>query len=163
MKSETRMKAIYPGTFDPVTNGHIDLMRRGAKTFSKLVVAVTSAVQKKPLFSLDERVEFVKDATSDIGNIEVKSFERLLVDFVRDEKATVILKGLRALSDFENELQMSLMNRRIANEIETVFMMPSEEFSFISSSILKEIVSLGGNIDTMAPPKVRRALAQKLL
>lgn len=157
------MKAIYPGTFDPVTNGHIDLMRRGAKTFSELVVAVTSAAQKKPLFSLDERVEFVKDATSDIGNIEVKSFERLLVDFVRDEKATVILKGLRALSDFENELQMSLMNRRIANEIETVFMMPSEEFSFISSSILKEIVSLGGNIDTMAPPKVRRALAQKLL
>lgn len=156
------MKAVYPGTFDPVTYGHLDLMRRGTKIFSELVVAVAPTSRKNPLFTLEERLDFVKKATSNIGNIVVQPLDGLLVHFAREIGASVILKGLRAISDFEYELQMSLINRRLADEIETVFMMPSEEFSFVSSSLIKEIASLKGNIETMVPPEVEKALKERL-
>lgn len=156
------IRAVYPGTFDPVTYGHIDLMRRGRLIFNELVVAVANNPRKEPLFSLEERVGFIKEAVADMPNIKVKPFESLLVDFARGVGASVILKGLRAVSDFDYELQMSLTNRRLADDIETVFMMPSEEFSFISSSLIKEIASLNGAIDSMVPPSVEKALKERL-
>lgn len=156
------MKAVYPGTFDPVTYGHIDLMRRGTEVFDELVVAVAANPFKNPMFSLDERVNFVAEATADIPNLTIVPFETLLVDFAKQIGAKVILKGLRAISDFEHELQMSLINRRLASDIETVFMMPSEEFSYISSSLMKEIASLGGNIEGMTSPQVATSLKVRL-
>ncbi|MGK7344719.1 MAG: pantetheine-phosphate adenylyltransferase [Candidatus Nitrospinota bacterium M3_3B_026] len=158
----SRIRAVYPGAFDPVTYGHIDLMRRGAAMFDELVVAVANNPRKTPLFTIEERVRLIGEATGDIGALTVKGFEGLLVDFARNEKANVILKGLRAVSDFDYELQMSLTNRRLADDIETVFMMPSEEFLFISSSLVKEIASLNGSIDSMAPPNVEKALRERL-
>ena len=157
-----KIRAVYPGTFDPVTNGHIDLMRRGSAIFSELVVAAADNPRKKPLFTLEERIGFIEEATSDFHNISVKPLETLLVDFARRAGARVILKGLRAVSDFDYEFQMSLTNRRLADDIETVFMMPSEEYMFISSSLIKEIASLDGDIDTMVPPSVGSALKKRL-
>lgn len=150
----SKIRAVYPGTFDPVTFGHIDLMRRGTMIFSELVVAVAENPAKHPMFSLDERVRFIEEATADLPNIVVRPFKKLLVDFAREVKAEVILKGLRAVSDFDYELQMSLINRRLAPDIETVFMMPSEEYSFISSSMIKAIASLHGDVNTMVPSSV---------
>lgn len=154
----TAVRAVYPGTFDPVTNGHIDLMRRGTAIFSELIVAVADNPRKAPMFSLEERVGFIIEATRDIPNIVVKPFRSLLVDFSRDVGAKAIIKGLRAVSDFDYELQMSLINRRLAPDVETVFMMPSEEFSFISSSMIKEIASLSGEVGTMVPKNVEEAM-----
>lgn len=154
----TAVRAVYPGTFDPVTNGHIDLMRRGTAIFSELVVAVADSPRKSPMFSLEDRVRFIVEATTDLPNIVVKPFRTLLVDFARDVGAKAILKGLRAVSDFDYELQMSLINRRLAPDVETVFMMPSEEFSFISSSMIKEIASLSGGVGTMVPKNVEEAM-----
>ncbi|MBI5815865.1 MAG: pantetheine-phosphate adenylyltransferase [Nitrospinae bacterium] len=154
----SRITAVYPGTFDPVTYGHIDLMKRGTAIFSELIVAVAHNPGKNPLFSLEERVDFILQATAGIGNIKVKPLRNLLVDFARGEGARVILKGLRAVSDFDYELQMSLLNRRLADDIETVFMMPSEEYSFISSSMIKEISSLNGDVGKLVPPPVVDAL-----
>ena len=157
-----KIRAVYPGSFDPVTLGHVDLIVRGARIFNELIVAVGENPRKKSLFSARERVDFIKDAIPRGLNVRVTSFSTLLVDFAIKEKAHVILKGLRAVSDFDYELQMSLINRRMAGALETVFMMPSEEFSFVSSSLLKEIAAYGGDISSMVTPAVERALKAKL-
>ena len=157
----TTTRAVYPGTFDPVTLGHIDLMRRGAGLFDEVIIAVAENPQKNPLFNLEERTRFVKMSTKQIPNIVVKPLRGLLVDFVREVEAKVILKGLRAVSDFELELQLASTNRLLAPDIESVFMTPAEKFSFISSTIVKEVSHLGGAVDKMAPPVVVEALAER--
>lgn len=154
----TTRRAVYPGTFDPVTYGHTDLMRRGATLFDELIVAVAENPQKNPLFTLEERTKFIESAVSSIQNIVVYPLRGLLVDFVREKEATVILKGLRAVSDYEFELQLASTNRRLAPDIESVFMTPAEEFSFISATIVKEVSRVGGSVDSMAPPEVVTAL-----
>jgi pantetheine-phosphate adenylyltransferase len=146
--------AIYPGTFDPVTNGHLDIMRRSIKLFDKLIVAVSLNPTKGPVFSQEKRVQFINEATSDLKNIEVTPFDSLLTRFAQSNNATVIIKGLRAISDFEFELQMGLMNRNLDDTIETLFMIPSQEFSFLSSNLVKEVAKHGGDISKLVPPGV---------
>jgi pantetheine-phosphate adenylyltransferase len=146
--------AIYPGTFDPVTNGHLDIMRRSVKLFDKLIVAVSLNPKKAPVFSQEKRVYFISEATEEIDNIEVIPFDSLLTGFAQTNKATVIIKGLRAISDFEFELQMGLMNRNLDDTIETLFMIPSQEFSFLSSNLVKEVANHGGDISKLVPPGV---------
>jgi len=158
MKKRT---AVYPGTFDPVSNGHLDLIKRGLRIFDKVIVAVALNLTKNPLFNIAERVYFIREAVKVWKNVEVESFDNLLIDYVKKKKADVIIKGLRAVSDFEHELQMSLMNRRLDTHIETVFMMPSEEYSFLSSKVLKEVASLNGDIRGMVPPAVVDGLRRK--
>ena len=158
MKKRT---AVYPGTFDPVSNGHLDLIKRGLRIFDKVIVAVALNPAKNPLFNIDERVYFIREAVKVWKNVEVEPFDNLLIDYVKEKKADVIIKGLRAVSDFEHELQMSLMNRRLDTHIETVFMMPSEEYSFLSSKVLKEVASLNGDIRGMVPPAVVEGLKRK--
>jgi pantetheine-phosphate adenylyltransferase len=151
---KTKRIAIYPGTFDPVTNGHLDIMRRAVRLFDHLIVAVALNPKKNPLFSIDQRVSFIKESTRSIKNLQVLSFNNLLVDFVEANKAVAIIKGLRAVTDFEYELQMGIMNRNLNESIETLFMIPSQEFSFLSSSFIKEIAKHGGNIGKMVPKNV---------
>lgn len=151
---KTKRIAIYPGTFDPVTNGHLDIMRRAVSLFDHLIVAVALNPKKNPLFSIDQRVSFITESTRNINNIQVLSFNNLLVDFVEANKAVAIIKGLRAVTDFEYELQMGIMNRNLNESIETLFMIPSQEFSFLSSSFIKEIAKHGGNIGKMVPKNV---------
>lgn len=146
--------AIYPGTFDPVTNGHLDIMRRAVKIFDHLVVAVSFNPKKSPVFSQEKRVQFIKDATRDLDNLEIVPFDCLLTSFVQSKKASVIIKGLRAVSDFEFELQMGLMNRTLDETIETLFMIPSQEYSFLSSNLVKEIAYHGGSIANLVPESV---------
>lgn len=157
-----KVRALYPGTFDPVSNGHIDLIRRGAALFDEIVVGVAKNDRKKPFFTMEERASFIREACADIPNLIVVPFSSLLVDVARQQGAKVILKGLRAVSDFDYELQMSLINRRLAPDIETVFMMPSEEYSFVSSTMIKEVSSLGGDVSSIVPPNVLAALGQRL-
>ena len=152
---------IYPGSFDPITYGHLDIITRSAKLFDKLIVAVLSNPQKKPLFTVDERVEMIKQSVQDIANIEIDSFSGLLVDFARLKRAKVIVKGLRAVSDFEYELQMALMNNKLDDEIETIFIMTSTKYSYLSSSIVKEVSSFGGCVKGLVPPIVEKRLKQK--
>lgn len=155
--------AIYPGSFDPVTNGHLDIIRRSAKIFDKLIVAVSVNSQKKPIFSIDERIEMVKKVTSDIENVEVKAFTAgLLVDFAVEEKAKSLIKGLRAVSDFEYEFQMALINKKLKPSVETFFMMASEEYSYLSSSIVKEVGSLGGDLTGFVPEEIIDDIKTKL-
>jgi len=154
--------AIYPGSFDPVTNGHLDLIERGANIFDRLVVAVLQNLEKDPLFPLPERVEMLKEVTHPWRNVEVDIFNGLLVDYARQRKAQVILRGIRAISDYEYELQLALMNRKLEPTIETVFMMPSEAYSFLSSRLVKEVVRLGGPVDGMVPPLVEKRLRAKV-
>lgn len=154
---------VYPGSFDPITNGHLDLILRGSHIVDRLVVAVLRNEHKKPLFSVEERVEMLQEVVAEIPNVEVDSFDGLLVDYTAQRGATVILRGIRAISDYEYELQMALMNRRLAPDIETVFMMAGEAYSFISSRIVKEIIGLGGNIGGLVPPSVEARLRQRLL
>lgn len=146
--------AIYPGTFDPVTNGHLDIMCRSLKLFDKLIVAVSLNPTKSPIFSQEKRVKFISEAIQDLENIDIVPFDSLLTRFARSNNATVIIKGLRAVSDFEFELQMGLMNRNLDDTIETLFMIPSQEFSFLSSNLVKEVAIHGGDISKLVPPGV---------
>ncbi|MCD6218986.1 pantetheine-phosphate adenylyltransferase [Candidatus Calescamantes bacterium] len=153
---------VYPGTFDPITYGHLDIIERACCIFDKVLVAVAENPWKNPLFTLRERVEMVKETTSSLSRVAVESFSGLLVEFAREKKCKVILRGVRAISDFEYEFQMALSNRKIAPEIETIFMMPKENYSFFSSRIIKEIASLGGKLEEFVPPLVAEKLREKL-
>lgn len=160
---EAGMKiGVYPGTFDPITNGHLDVIRRALKIFDELIVAVAvSSYKKSPIFSIDERINFINETTAEIQNLRVEPFDGLLVKFVKQKGAVAIVRGLRAVSDYEFELQLAHANRRLYRDIETVFLMPSEEFSFLSSSLVKEIAYFGGSVKSLVPPVVERALRQK--
>ena len=153
--------ALYPGTFDPVTFGHIDIMRRALKIFDQLAVAVALNPNKGPLFSMDNRVKFIKEATKNLKNIEVIPFDNLLISLAHSKKATAVIKGLRAISDFEFELQMGLMNRTLDEKIETLFMIPSQEFSFLCSNLVKETARHGGDVSKLVPKNVFKELQKK--
>ena len=153
--------AIYPGTFDPITKGHTDIVQRGVRMFDRLVVAIAPNKAKNPLFSLEERVALVESVLADIPNVEVRSFDNLLVDFAHSVGANVILRGLRAVSDFEYEFQLAGMNRRLAPDIETTFLTPAEQYAFLSSSMIREIALLGGDISPFVDSQVKLALDQK--
>ncbi|TYP59985.1 pantetheine-phosphate adenylyltransferase [Thermosediminibacter litoriperuensis] len=153
--------AIYPGSFDPVTNGHLDIIERSSRLFDRLIVAVLRNPSKKPLFTVEERIEMIKGSVSHIKNVEVDHFSGLLVDFARLKKARIIIKGLRAVSDFEYELQMALMNKKLDREIETIFIMTSTKYSYLSSSVVKEVASLGGCVKDLVPPMVAEKLKEK--
>lgn len=154
---------IYPGTFDPITNGHIDLVHRASKLFDHVIVAVAVNPSKQPVFSLEERVALVEETLVDIPNIEACGFEGLLIDFAKQKQATVILRGLRAVSDFEHEFQLAGMNRKMEPNVETLFLTPAEQFSYISSSLVREIARLGGDVSEFVAPCVMTALTRKLL
>ena len=156
------VKAIYPGTFDPPTNGHVDLIQRGAKLFAHLTVAVLNNPGKDPLFTVAERVEMLQEAIGALDNVSVATFDGLTVEFARHEGASAILRGIRAISDYEYEFQMALMNRRLAPEIETVFLQPAGRYSFVSSRMLKEVFSLGGDVTGLVPPNVVKRLRERI-
>lgn len=156
-------KAIYPGTFDPVTNGHIDVVKRAVRLFDEIIVAVASSnPQKAPLFTTEERVEFLKESFKNLNSVRVVSFEGLIVDFARHNKINIVIRGLRMLSDFEYEFQMALTNRKLADDIETIFLMPSESYSYVSSKLLKETAGLGADLSCFLPTFVEAALKKKL-
>jgi pantetheine-phosphate adenylyltransferase len=154
--------AVYPGSFDPLTNGHVDIIMRGARLFDRIVVAILVNAEKAPLFSIQERVEIAREVFEDQRNVEVDTFGGLLVDYVETRKAQVIVRGLRAVSDFEFEFQMALMNRRLNSKIETVFMMPAEQYTYISSRLIKEVFALGGGVHGLVPDLVEQRLRQKV-
>ncbi|MEW5764371.1 MAG: pantetheine-phosphate adenylyltransferase [Acidobacteriota bacterium] len=153
--------AIYPGSFDPVTNGHVDLVMRGAGIFQTVVVAVLRNTQKEGLFTVEERVRLLRESLRDVDRVEVDAFDGLLVDYVRRRGARHILRGIRALSDFEYEFQMALMNRRLAPDLETVFLMPREEYTYLSSRLVREVARLGGPVEGLVPAPVLRMLKEK--
>jgi pantetheine-phosphate adenylyltransferase len=153
--------AVYPGSFDPVTNGHIDLIQRSAALFDKVVVAILRNTSKTPLFSVEERREMLESAIREMGNVAVADFSGLLVDFAERTGASVIIRGIRAISDYEYELQMALINRRLSSRVETVFMLPAETYSFVSSRLIKEIASHGGSISGLVPEEVERRLRSR--
>ncbi|MGA2625401.1 MAG: pantetheine-phosphate adenylyltransferase [Bacteroidota bacterium] len=154
--------AIYPGTFDPITYGHIDVVERAVEIFDTVIVAVAHNPTKKPLFTTQERLKLLRDTLGKYENVKVDQFEGLLVDYARKKKATAIVRGLRAISDFEYEFQMALMNRKLAEHITTVFLMPHEKYTYLNSSLVREIVLLGGDVSEFVPPNVGKALAQKV-
>jgi pantetheine-phosphate adenylyltransferase len=154
--------AIYPGSFDPITNGHLDVVQRATKLFDRVVVAIARSESKQPLFTLEERVEMVAEAVRPLKNVEADSFDCLLVEYVRRRSAQAVLRGLRAVSDFEFEFQLALMNRKLDERIETIFMMPKDTYTFLSSRIVKEIARLGGDVSAFVPAHVQAALAAKL-
>ncbi|OUR74434.1 pantetheine-phosphate adenylyltransferase [Methylophaga sp. 41_12_T18] len=155
--------AIYPGTFDPITNGHVDLIHRASKLFDKVIVAIAINPGKAPTFSLAERVDLAEQTLTELENVEVCGFEGLLVDVAKQKKADVILRGLRAVSDFEHEFQLASMNRKMEPDVETLFLTPAEQFSYISSSLVREIAALGGDVSDFVAPCVSQALTIKLL
>ena len=155
-------KALYPGTFDPPTNGHVDLIQRGAKLFEHLTVAILNNPVKNPLFTVEERVEMLQESTAALPNVSISTFDGLMVEFARQQGATAVLRGIRAISDFEYEFQMALMNRRLAPEIETVFLQPAGRYSFISSRMLKEVFSFGGDVTGLVPPNVLKRLRGRM-
>jgi len=154
--------AIYPGSFDPITTGHLDIIKRASCLFDKLIVAVVKNYSKKPLFTTEERMELIRRSTQGLQNVEVDCFEGLLVDYVSNRKAQVIIKGLRAISDFEYEFQMALLNSKLKSEIETLFLMTSHKYSYLSSSMVKEIAGLGGCIQDLVPEEVREDIVKKI-
>jgi pantetheine-phosphate adenylyltransferase len=153
--------AVYPGTFDPLTNGHVDIISRGARLFDRIIVAILINAEKAPLFSMDERVEIARAVFKDQRNVEVDTFDGLLVDYVERRRAHVVVRGLRAVSDFEFEFQMALMNHRLNPTIDTVFMMPAEQYTYISSRLIKEVFSLGGRVHGLVPELVEQRLREK--
>ena len=155
--------AVFPGSFDPLTNGHVDIILRGTRIFDRIIVAILVNAEKSPLFSTAERVEILRDVFQSEPRVEVDTFDGLLVDYVERRQAQVIVRGLRAISDFEYEFQMALMNRRLNGKIETVFMMPAEQYTYISSRLIKEVFSLGGKVDGLVPPVVEERLRRKLV
>jgi pantetheine-phosphate adenylyltransferase len=157
-----RITAVYPGSFDPVTNGHLDLIERGAIIFDRVVVAVTHNLEKDPLFGIQERIEMLEAVTNEWKNVAVEMFDGLLVDYARAKGARVIMRGIRAVSDYEYELQMAMMNRKIEPQIETVFMLPGEPYSYLSSRLVKELARLGGPVKGLVPPIVEERLRAKV-
>ena len=155
-------RAIYPGSFDPITNGHLDVIERARKLFDEVVVAVAHNDEKQPLFSLKDRLDLLRETVGKIDNVRIAEFEGLLVEFARKEEAGAVIRGLRAVSDFEFEFQMALMNRKLDAAVETIFLMPKEEYTYLSSRIVKEIARLGGDVSAFVPVLVARALAIKL-
>lgn len=155
-------KAIYPGSFDPVTYGHIDLIKRAQDVFTELIVAVAHNPHKRPLFSVQERVDMLKKATAEFKGVTVDDFDGLVIDYARKHKAHVLVRGLRMLSDFEYEFQMALTNRKLSPDIETIFLMPQESYSYLSSKLLKEAASLGADLTSFVPDFVEKALRRKL-
>ena len=154
-------RAIYPGSFDPVTNGHIDVVERARKLFDEVIVAVAQNDEKQPLFSLEERLEFLRQTVGKIDNVRVAHFQGLLIDFAMREQANAVIRGLRAVSDFEFEFQMALMNRKLKDSVETIFLMPKEEYTYLSSRLVKEIGRLGGDVSKFVPAGVAAALGKK--
>lgn len=153
--------AIYPGTFDPFTFGHIDIAKRAHRLFSRLIIAVTTNPEKSALFSLEERRQIIHDATRGMRGVSIDSFDGLLMDYVRRKEARVVIRGIRALSDFEYEFQMALMNRKLCDEIETVFLMPHEKYSYLSSRLVREIALLGGDVSAFVTPMVEKMLKER--
>jgi pantetheine-phosphate adenylyltransferase len=154
--------AIYPGSFDPITNGHLDVVQRAARLFDRVVVAVALNESKHPLFTLEQRTRLAREAVGHLENVEVDSFDGLLVEYARARQAQAIVRGLRAVSDFEFEFQLALMNRKLEEKVETIFMMPRDTYTFLSSRIVKEIARLGGNINCFVPQNVQIALRERL-
>lgn len=161
MEKSKMTTAVYPGSFDPITNGHLDIIKRAAKIFDKVTVAVLLNTSKQPLFSLEERVELLKETVKDIENVDVRCFSGLLIDFVEENNIDVIVKGLRAMSDFEVEFQMAAMNRKISNDIETMFLMTGSEYFYLSSSMVKEVFRFGGSISELVPVCVEKRMIEK--
>jgi pantetheine-phosphate adenylyltransferase len=157
MAHATRI-AVYPGSFDPLTNGHVDIILRGAKLFDRIIVAVLTNAEKAPLFTVEERLAVIRETFADHANVEADQFAGLLVDYARRKHANVIVRGLRAVSDFEYEMQMALMNRHMNADVETVFMMPAEQYTYVSSRLIKEVVALGGSVTGLVPAGVEARL-----
>ncbi len=153
--------AIYPGTFDPITNGHLDIVKRAVKIFDTVIVAVADNIEKTPLFSIEERVAMIQESIRGISHVEVDSFNSLIVDYCHQKGAIAMIRGLRAISDFEYEFQMALINRKIGKDVESVFLMPKEKYTYLSSSLIKEIAVLGGNISSFVPDMVKNKLKEK--
>jgi pantetheine-phosphate adenylyltransferase len=154
-------RAIYPGSFDPVTNGHVDVVERARKLFDEVIVAVAHNDEKQPFFSLQERLDLLQQTVGKISNVRIAQFHGLLVEFALAEQAHAVIRGLRAVSDFEFEFQMALMNRKLAGSVETIFLMPKEEYTYLSSRLVKEIARLGGDVSKFVPPNIQAALRQK--
>lgn len=154
-------RGIYPGTFDPITFGHLDIIRRSLRIFDEVVIAVAPTPRKQPLFSFQERIAMIHESTKNMRNVHVEPFEGLLIAFAKQRGCVALIRGLRAVSDYEYELQMALMNRRLDSNIETVFLMPREENSFVSSTIVREVASFGGSVKSLVPPNVAKALREK--
>jgi pantetheine-phosphate adenylyltransferase len=154
-------RAVYPGMFDPAHNGHVDVIQRSLQIFDELIVAVVANPSKQPLFSVKERLEMIDEATSDLSNFRIVAFDGLLIDLVARERADCIVRGIRAVSDFEYEFQMALMNRKLRSTVETVFLMPHEKYTYISSRLIKEVASFGTSVAGMVPPIVEKRLAEK--
>jgi len=153
--------AVFPGSFDPLTSGHVDIIRRGAKMFDRIIVAILLNAEKAPLFTAAERVRLIREVFTDTPSVEADTFDGLLVDYVRRQQAHVIVRGLRAVSDFEYEMQMALMNRHLSPDVETVFMMPAEQYTYVSSRLVKEVASLGGSVHGLVPDAVEARLLEK--
>ena len=155
-------KAVYPGSFDPITNGHVDIINRGLKVFNKILVAVLENPKKTPLFTTKERISMIKESFSNQKNVEVKAFKGLLVEFAKKNEAKIVIRGLRAVSDFEYEFQMALMNRQLSEDITTVFLMPHEKFTYLNSTIIKNVANFGGDIEKFVTKFVEQKLIEKL-
>jgi pantetheine-phosphate adenylyltransferase len=154
--------AIYPGSFDPMTNGHLDLIERGSLLFDQLIVAVLTNLEKDPLFTVAERVEMLREATHSVPNVSVETFSGLLVDYARQKQAKALLRGIRAFTDYEYELQMAMMNRKLASDLETVFLMPALAYTYVSSRLVRQVFQLGGSVSGLVPPLVEERLQQKV-